>query len=137
MAAAACPFQYPDQEELSSVDYSVLKPFLLNIWQFHIFPFHTFVVLQKQKKTIDHCVRDVLSDIASLSKRYFRYSKSFTDIKQSPTSHIPPRAHYHRRQHLLKVLERYASILLAVTKIQRDCQTLNIYKKKIKILEIV
>ena len=73
---------------------------------------------KNKKKTIDHCVRDVLSDNASLSKRYFRYSKSFTDIKQSPTSHISPRAHYHRRQHLLKVLERYASILSAVTKIQ-------------------
>ena len=73
------------------------------------------VALQKQK-TIDHCVRDVLSDIASLSKRYFRFSKSFTDIKQSPTSRISPRAHYHWRQHLLKVLQRYVSMLLAVTK---------------------
>ena len=66
------------------------------------------VALQKQK-TIDHCVRDVLSDIASLSKRYFRFSKSFTDIKQCPTIRISPRAHYHWRQHLLKVLQRYVS----------------------------
>ena len=106
MAAAACPFQYPAQEELL-VDYS----FLLNIFGSSI----SFVALQKQK-TIDNCVRDVLSDIASLSKRYFRYSKSFTDIKQSPTIRISPRAHYHWRQHLLKVLQRYVSMLLAVTK---------------------
>ena len=106
MAAAACPFQYPDQEELL-VDYS----FLLNIFGSSI----SFVALQKQK-TIDNCVRDGLSDIASLSKRYFRYSKSFTDIKQSPTIRISPRAHYHWRQHLLKVLQRYVSMLLAVTK---------------------
>ena len=116
MAAAACPFQYPAQEELS-VDYSVLKPFLLNIRQFRMFRFHIFVVLQKQK-TIGHCIRDLLSDIACLSKRYFRYSNSFSHTKQSPTSHISPRAHYHWRQHLLKVLQRYVSMLLTVTKSQ-------------------
>ena len=116
MAAAACPFQYPAKEKLS-VNYSVPKPFVLNIQQFHIFRLHISVALQKQK-TFDNCVRDLLSNIASLSKRYFRYSNSFTDIKQSPTSRISPRAHYHWRQHLLKVLQTYVSMLLTVTKSQ-------------------